>query len=185
MATAAALANRTFVRRILGAAVLDRSIFEEVEADRHATAQAVVVVLLSSAAAGLGARGFGGSGLIAVGFFGVVALMAWAAWSLITFEIGVRILPDVDTRADVGELLRTIGFATAPGMLRVFGAVPGATIPIFAITAVWMLAAMVVAVRQALDYRTTGRAIAVCSLGWLFAIGFALLFGVLFGPRVS
>ena len=72
-------------------------------------------------------------------------------------------MPEPQTRADVGELLRTIGFASAPGMLRVFGIVPGATIPAFAITAVWMLAAMIVAVRQALDYQSTSRAVAVCA----------------------
>jgi hypothetical protein len=94
-------------------------------------------------------------------------------------------LPDVDTRADVGELLRTIGFATAPGILRVFGVVPQLTIPVFILTALWMLAAMIVAVRQALDYMTTRRAVAVCALGWLFAVGFAVLFGLFFGSRVS
>ena len=117
-------------------------------------------------------------------FFSAVALMAWAAWSLVTYEIGVRILPDTNTRADVGELLRTIGFATAPGILRIFGLVPGLGVAVFVISAVWMLAAMIVAVRQALDFTSTRRAVAVCGLGWLFAIGFAVLFGVFFGPRV-
>src|SRR6185503_7596848 len=113
-------------------------------------------------AAGVGARGFGPHGIAAIAAFAAIALVAWTAWSLVTFEIGVRLMPDVDTRADLGELLRTIGFATAPGVLRVFAVVPVLAWPMFALTAVWMLAAMVVAVRQALDYRTTRRAIAVC-----------------------
>jgi len=142
------------------------------------------VVLLSSVSAGLGAQGFGARGLVTVLFFSAVALMAWAAWSLVTYEIGVRILPDTNTRADVGELLRTIGFATAPGILRIFGLVPGLGVAVFVISAVWMLAAMIVAVRQALDFTSTRRAVAVCGLGWLFAIGFVVLFGVFFGPRV-
>jgi hypothetical protein len=82
-------------------------------------------------------------------------------------------------------LLRTTGFAAAPGILRIFGIVPGLGVPVFIISAVWMLAAMVVAVRQALDFTGTRRALAVCGLGWLFAIGFAVLFGMLFGPRLS
>ena len=110
--------------------------------------------------------------------------MAWAAWSLVTSRSGSRILPDTNTRADVGELLRTIGFATAPGILRIFALVPGLSVAVFVISAVWMLAAMIVAVRQALDFTSTRRAVAVCGLGWLFAIGFAVLFGVFFGPRV-
>jgi hypothetical protein len=180
-----ALANGTFVRRLLGASTLDPETFEEVEADRGATTQALGVVLLSSVSAGLGAQGFSGRGLAAVVFFSAVALMAWAAWSLVTYEIGVRVLPDVNTRADIGELLRTTGFATAPGILRIFAVVPGLAIPVFVVTAIWMLAAMIVAVRQALDYTTTRRAVAVCGLGWLFAIGFAVLFGLFFGPRIS
>jgi predicted MFS family arabinose efflux permease len=70
-------------------------------------------------------------------------------------------------------------------MLRIFGVVPGATVPAFAITSVWMLAAMVVAVRQALDYQSTGRAIAVCVFGWSLAIAFALAIGLMFGPTLS
>ena len=69
--------------------------------------------------------------------------------------------------ADVGQLMRTIGFASTPGLVRVFGFIPGVTIPAFTVSSIWMLLAMVVAVRQALDYKRTGRAVAVCVLGWL------------------
>jgi hypothetical protein len=185
MADASALRERTFFRRLVGAALLDSATYEEIEADRTATRQAMAVVLLSSLSAGLGVRGFGESGLLPLIFFSALAFMAWAAWSLVTYQIGVRILPEPTTRADVGELLRTIGFATAPGILRILGLVPGIGVPVFVISALWMLAAMIVAVRQALDFTTTRRAVAVCGLGWLFALGFALLFGLLFGPRVS
>ena len=118
-------------------------------------------------------------------FISAVSLIAWAAWALLTYQIGVRLMPEAETRADVGELLRTIGFAAAPGMLRIFGIVPGAAIPAFAITAIWMLVAMIVAVRQALDYKSTARAVAVCGLGWALAIGIAVGLGLVFGPTVS
>jgi hypothetical protein len=62
---------------------------------------------------------------------------------------------------------------------------PGLTIPSFAIAAVWMLVAMIIAVRQALDYTSTARAVAVCGVGWVLAITFAILFGVFFGAHVS
>jgi hypothetical protein len=106
-------------------------------------------------------------------------------WALLTYEIGTRVMPEAQTRADVGELLRTIGFAAAPGMLQIFGVVPGASIPAFAITGVWMLVAMIVAVRQALDYTSTARAVAVCCLGWALALVFAIGLGLAFGPTVS
>ena len=175
----------SFLQRLIGAAALDSAIYEEVEADRAATGQALTVIILSSLAAGVGSRGLGGATIPNAAFFALVSLMAWGAWALLTLQIGGRVLPEPQTSVDVGELLRTTGFAAAPGILRVFGILPGVTIPVFVITAVWMLAAMVVAVRQALDYRSTGRAIAVCVLGWALAIAFAVALGFFFGPAVS
>jgi hypothetical protein len=177
--------TNSFVQRLIGAMALDSTIYEEVEADAGATGQACAVVILSSLAAGLGARGLGGISLPNITFVSIVALMAWAAWALVTYQIGTRILAEPQTRADVGELLRTIGFASAPGMLRVFGIIPNVTIPAFAIAAVWMLLAMIVAVRQALDYQSTARAIAVCGLGWVLALAIAVALGLVFGPTVS
>src|SRR5437588_12216008 len=177
--------TNTFVQRLLGAISLDVAIYEEVEADRGAMGQALITVALSSLAAGIGARGLGGTSAANIGFISVVSLLAWAAWALLTFEIGGRPMPQPQTRDDVGELLRTIGFASAPGLLRVFGILPGVTIPVFAVTAVWMLAATIVAVRQALDYTSPGRAIAVCALGWALALAFAIGIGLMFGPTVS
>ena len=178
----------TFPHRLLGASVLDVDTYEEVEADRGATAQALVVVLASSLAGGIGSTGFSASGaplVPGVIFWSAVTLMAWAAWALLVFEIGGRLLPEPETRVDVGELLRTIGFSSAPGMLRVFGVVPMLALPVFALTTLWMLVAMIVAVRQALDYQSTARAIGVCALGLAFAVLIAFALGFFFGPTVS
>jgi hypothetical protein len=178
-------APNTFTQRLIGAMALDSTIYEEVEADRTATGQALGIVLMSSLAAGIGSRGLGGTTLPGIAFISMIALIAWAAWALVVFQIGARLLPEPQTRADVGELLRTIGFASAPGLLRVLGIMSAATIPVFAITAVWMLAAMIVGVRQALDYRSTTRAIVVCGLGWALAVALAIVLGLFFGPTVS
>jgi hypothetical protein len=171
--------------RLIGAMALDPVIYEEVEADRGATTQAMIVVVLSSLGAGIGSRGFGSGSLTSIVFISAVALIAWAAWALVTYEIGTRVMPEPQTRSDLGELLRTIGFSAAPGMLRIFGIVPGASVAAFAITAVWMLCAMVVAVRQALDFTSTARAVGVCLLGWALAIGIAVALGLIFGPTLS
>ena len=181
----ATTATNSFVQRLIGAMALDVAIYEEVEADPAATTQAFAVVVLSSLAAGFGARGLGGGSLENITFISIIALLAWAAWALVTFEIGSRLLPEPQTEVDVGQLLRTIGFASTPGLLRVFAIIPGVTVPAFAISAVWMLCATVVAVRQALDYTSTARAIAVCGLGWALAIAMAIVLGVFFAPTVS
>jgi hypothetical protein len=164
---------------------LDPPIYEEIERDTRATGQAMLVVLLSSLSAGIGAFGWGTGSLRGTLFVSALALVGWAVWAVITYVIGTQLLPEPQTHADVGQLLRTIGFAAAPGMLRVFGAVPGATVPAFAITTVWMLAAMIVAVRQALDYTSTMRAVAVCVIGWTLAFGLAVGLQLIFGPTVS
>ena len=171
--------------RLIGAISLDPPIYEELEADRTGNAQAFAVVVLSSLATGLGSRGARDISVNGVLFFTAVALLVWLAWALLTFEIGYRLMPQPQTRADVGELLRTTGFASAPGLFRIFGVMPGARWPVFAATAVWMLLAMIVAVRQALDYTSTGRAVAVCVLGWVLALALAVVLGLVFGPTVS
>ena len=174
-----------FVRRLIGAAVLDVATYEEVEADVRATPQALAVVVLSAMAAGLGARGFGPQQTSSLFMAAIAALLAWAAWALLTFEIGARLLPERDTQADVGQLLRTIGFASAPGILRVAGIFPAFARPVFAITAIWMLLAMIVAIRQALDYTSTLRAVAVCGIGWVLTLIIVGILGLFALPALS
>jgi hypothetical protein len=179
--------GQRFVRRIVGAALLDAATYEDVEADRGATTQALAVVVLSSLAAGIGARGAAGGPATLTFFAGasVIALLAWAAFALVTFEVGSRVLPAPDTRVDVGELLRTLGFAAAPGLFQIFGALPGVMVPAFSLALVWALAASVVAVKQALDYTSTARALAVCGLAWILSLAVAMVLGLVFGPTLS
>lgn len=175
----------TFSRRLLGAMRLNVSTYEEIEADRRATGQALLVVALSSVAGGLGATGITGGGPSGLIFGTLAALVGWLAWATLIYIVGARLYPEPQTRADVGELLRTIGFASAPGLFRVAGLVPGLDWPIYVATSVWMLAAMVIAVRQALDFTTTTRALAVCAGGWLLVLVIAVVMGVVFGPTVQ
>jgi hypothetical protein len=164
----------TFVERMIGAAKLDVRTYEEVEADRTATPQALAVVVLAAVAGGIGA----GAGLRGLVLGSVLGLVGWAVWAWLIYFIGTRWLPEPDTHADTGELLRTIGFATSPGLLRVVGIVPILGPLVTIVTAVWTLVAMVVAVRQALDYRSTGRAVGVCIIGWLVQVAIFLVLGL-------
>jgi len=169
-----------FVRRMLGAALLDSHVYEEVEADHSANGQAAWVVVLSAVAAGIGSianQGWGG-----VLWYTVAALVGWYLWAAIAFAIGTRLLPGPYTRADLGELLRTIGFSSAPGVLRILAIFPPIAGLVFLISTLWMLVAMVVAVRQALDYCTTRRAIAVCAIGFPFYAVTLALSLILLGP---
>jgi hypothetical protein len=173
-------AAKAFGRRLLRAALLDAELYEEVEADRRATGQAAAVVVLAAAAAGIGAfENHGASGIL---WYTGAALAGWYAWALVAWQIGTRLLPEPATRADHGELLRTIGFSCAPGILRIFALVTPIAGPVFLICTLWMLVAMVVAVRQALDYQGTLRAVAVCAIGFpVYAVVLAVSL-LLLGP---
>ena len=173
-----------YLDRIVRAAKLDVSLYEEVEADKGAMSQAMGVVVLSSVAAGIGSIGSMGIKGIIIG--AITALIAWYIWAYITYFIGAKILPEPQTKADHGELLRTIGFSSSPGLLRILAIIPGIGGIIFMIASVWMLVAMVIAVRQALDYQSTLRAVSVCMIGWVIqAIILMILFAVFGGgyPR--
>ncbi len=159
----------SFTARVIGAAKLDSSIYEEVEHDSSAMGQAVGVVLLSSVAAGIGSMLYMDLGTaLVVG--SVAALLGWLIWAFLTWLIGTKLLPEAQTEADIGQLLRTVGFASAPGILRFLGVIPGIGALLVLVCDVWMLAAMVVGVRQALDYTSTWRALGVCIIGWLVLI---------------
>ena len=154
--------------RMVRAAKLDASLYEEVEADRGALGQATAVVVLASVAAGFATFARGGVG----GFlFGTIAALAgWYVWAFLTYWIGTRFLPEPQTQADYGDLLRTIGFSSSPGVIRVLGVIPGLTGLVFLVASIWMLVAMVIAVRQALDYTGTLRAVGVCLIGWIVQV---------------
>ena len=172
----------SFNDRLIGAAKLDVKIYEEVEADRGALNQAMGVVILSSAAAGVGIIGTAGVKGILMGT--IVALIAWFVWAYLTYFIGTKILPEPQTKADLGELLRTIGFSSSPGISRILGIIPGLGGIIFAVAGIWMLIAMIVAIRQALDYQSTWRAVGVCVIGWIIqGLIMALMFSIFGGTQ--
>ena len=156
----------SFTDRIVGAASLNPRTYEEVETDKSSMGQAMTVVVLSSIAAGLGT----GGGILGVIAGAIMALVAWFIWAFVTYVIGTKLLPQPQTQADIGQLLRTTGFAASPGLLRILTIIPGLGSIIGFVISVWMLATMVVAVRQALDYTSTLRAVGVCIIGWLLLV---------------
>jgi len=141
-----------YVYRLFGAAVLDASIYEGIEADPSANR---------------------------------LALATWVAWALLVFQIGGRMMPAPETRTSVSELMRTIGFAAAPGLLQVFAVFPRMTVPVFAAAWLWIFAATVTAVRHALDYESLPRTLVVCALAAAMPVAMAIVLGVMFGPTVS
>ena len=163
---------------MVGAAQCNVATYEEVEHDKTALGQAFVVVALSGLAAGIGALNTGDVTMFLGG--ASRAILSWVIWALITYLIGTKLLPEPSTQADLGQLLRTTGFAAAPGVLRILGIVPLLSGPINFIIPIWMLATMIIAVRQALDYSTTMRAFGVVVSGYIFVLGAILAISTLF-----
>ncbi len=169
----------SFQDRMIGAAMLNVSTYEEVEADTGAFQQAMTVVVLSSVAAGIGAIRDGG--ITGIVMSTVLALVGWFIWAGLSFVIGTKLIPEPQTQSDMGELLRTLGFASAPGILRIFGFIPILGGLITLVATFWMLATTVIAIRQALDYQSTGRAIAVCVIGFLVYFVIVMVLGGMLG----
>jgi hypothetical protein len=168
----------SITERMIGAARLDPKTFEEVEADTTATPQAMTVVVLASLAAGIGALN---QGVLAIVLTVIASLVGWFIWAGVTYLVGTKILPEPQTKTDMGQLLRTIGFAASPGLLRVVGIIPVIGVFLNFVISIWMLIAFVIAVRQALDYTSTGRAVGVCVIGWLIYIVVMIAVGTVFG----
>ena len=158
---------------MIRAAKLDVNFYEKVEADKGSFGQAMAVVVLSSIAAGIGSVGQAGVAGILTGT--IAALIGWFIWAYLTYFIGTKFLAEPQTKADYGELLRTIGFSSSPGVIRILGIIPGLNVIVNLVAGVWMLVAMVVAVRQALDYNSTGRAVGVCIIGWIIQMVISVL----------
>ena len=156
--------------RMLGAARLNVHTYEEVEADKSATLQAILVVIIVSIAIGIGRLAVEGQPIR--GLLGglVYGLLSWALWVLVTYLLGTTVLKTSETHADWGELARTTGFAQTPGILVLFVFIPVIGSAIAVIGLIWRLVAMVVAVRQALDYQSTVRAVVVAVIGYIVAV---------------
>ena len=202
--------NSQFLDRMIRASKLDVSLYEEVEADQSTviikppiiidtafstnlsskfkiianktTLQAAGVVVLSSLAAGVGAISLGASNFLMAP---LLSLVSWYIWAYLIYLIGAKLFPEPTTNSDHGELLRTIGFSSAPGLIRVFGFTPELMSITFIGAAIWMLVAMIIAVRQALDYQSTWRAIGVVVIGFLTQAIFLVMILRLFGPSPS
>jgi hypothetical protein len=180
----------SLVQRMIRAARLDNGLYEEVEADRTATGQAATAVVIVAIAGAIGQglsvalQGQGGVLGILLAAIGaaVGSLLGWVIWSYVSHFIGTRFFGGT---ADPGELLRTIGFAQAPGVLNILIFVPaiGAVIPF--VTMIWSLVAGVIAIRQALDF-DTGKAILTAVIGAIFFfIVFVIITAVIAGLLVA
>jgi hypothetical protein len=154
-------ADQTLIGRMIRAARLDPRLYAEVQADETTIGQAASIVLLAAFAGGINYPGapflilFGGL---------LAALIGWVLFAYVIYLIGTKLLPEPQTKANFGALLRVMGFANAPGVVKLLGIVPELRALVFFVAMVWVLVATVTAVRHALSYKSSWRAIGVCAI---------------------
>ena len=177
--------SKSLINRMVRAAKLDVHLYEEVEADSTATKQALLAVIIVSVLGGIGTGISGimlGEGPLNFlwGLLGgiAVALVGWLAWAYLTWLIGTKLLKGPQTSATVGELLRTVGFAQSPGVFRLLVFIPFVGGIIHLAVMIWTLIAVVISVRQALDF-STWRALGTCIIGWLVYVVIMILVSLL------
>lgn len=171
----------TFQERVIGALTLQASTYEEVERDQSAMSQALIVVVAGSVSNGIGWIHYGGlSGIIRGA---LVSLIGWAIASALIWAIGTKVMPGPKTEADVPQVMRTLGFAAAPNLLGFLTIVPLLGWLLTFALIVWGLAATVVAVREALDYDDTMKAVVVCVIAWVVSLVVMSLLLASFGLR--
>jgi len=172
-------AHRSLVQRMIGAAMLDASVYEEVEADRGATGQAAAVVAIVAVCAAIGNYGHGGKGVIGAI---VGAFLGWLIMSGLTYVIGTKLFGGT---ADMGEMLRTLGFAQSPGVIAILGIIPILGRLVVIAVAIWQLVTAIVAIRQALDF-DTGKAVATAVIAWVVVwVVMAVIFAMLLGTALA
>jgi hypothetical protein len=176
-------ADQTLIGRMIRAARLDPRLYAEVEADVAATGQAASVVLLAAFAGGIN---FPNAPFLIL-FGGLLAaLFGWVLFAYVIYLIGVKLLPEPETKADFGALLRAMGFANAPGVVKLLGIVPELRVLAFFVAMVWVLVATVTAVRHALAYKSPWRAIGVCAIPLLASqlLLFAVVSSITESPEI-
>ena len=171
--------------RLLGVLVLDPIAFEDIEADRRAAMQSVIVVAAVCLSGGFAAAGLDIADTAAFASGIVMALGAWLVWVSVIAALGTIALAEPQTKSDVPELLRVLGYAAAPGVFIAFAALRPAAPFVLGIVTLWMIAAAVLGLRQALDYRSTLRAVAVCVIAWVLSFGVMAAIATIFTSPVS
>ena len=160
-----------FFNRVFRSIKIDPDVYDEVQKDKTATLSAAIVVVMSSLAAGIAAKQLGASNFVLAP---ILSLLSWFVWAYIVYFVGVKLFPDAKTKTTHAALLRAIGFSSAPGIIRVFSFTPELMTVTFIGSALWMLACMVVAVRQTLNFKSLWKAFGVVVMSW-FVQAFALI----------
>ena len=178
------------VDRIMRAIRLDWTVFREIAADQNAMKDAAIIVILVSFLSAIGsATGLlvarAGAGTAILGFFNAWlisgVLIGWIGWAILTYFVGTMLFKG---STDIPEMMRVLGYASAPRLLGLLGFIPCVGWLISLAGWVLSLIAGVIAIREAMDFET-GNAIITVVISWLIAFVVSLLVNSIFGPGMA
>ncbi|MFH1414945.1 MAG: hypothetical protein ABIH89_02530 [Elusimicrobiota bacterium] len=166
---------KQLIARILRVLKLEDELYREVESVPDAISEAVIIVIISSIAAGIGS--LGKIGLTGIIIITLGSLVNWIIWAFLVYFIATNIIRGSRVYLSQGDFLRVVGFASAPGIIRILALLPGMYYIVHIIAHLWMIASMIVAVREVFMFEKTSGAVKVSIVGWVFMVLAAFVLG--------
>ena len=155
------------LQRIIGVLMLNAATYEEIEHDQNATMEAAIIVAVVAVLSGLINGIFGDSFITTFIFQVIMAFISWVIWSAVTFFVGTNLF---DGKADLGEMLRVMGYAQAPSIIPCLGFF-------------WTLATAFVAIRQGLDLDNS-KAAMTAIISFVLVLVISMVLGSIFGVGI-
>ena len=160
---------------------LQQPVFRTIARDPNATKQAAIVVAVVAIASAIGGADEGAGGIF-VGLIG--AFLGWLIYAGMAWFFGTNIFGTPTTVTNWESLLRTLGYAQAPGILSIFGFIPLLGWIAALVGGIWAIVTAIIAIRETLGFGT-GRAIITAIVAAIASAMVAAIIALLFGVGVS
>jgi hypothetical protein len=170
------------INRIFRVFRLDATVFREIAEDKGAMSQAAIVVVvvffLSAIGSAIGAA-IAGSGAILSFFVTLLmgVLISWLLWAVLTYFVGTLLFKG---KTDIPEMMRVLGFASAPNILGIFSAIPCVGWIAALAGGILALVAGVIGIREAMEF-DTGKAVITVLIAWVISFVITLIIGMIVG----
>ena len=154
-----------FLKLIYRSIRLDNSLYKDPKTFGDASLYYAGLIIILDGIAGA----FAVSSIYKTNIFltGVTAVLSWLVWAILIFVIGIKIFPDPGTESNFKKVLVTVGLAHAPGLLRFFAVIPDLVIPIVFFTQFWIFAALVIGIREVLNFKSNFKSFGVVLIAFL------------------
>ena len=102
-----------------------------------------------------------------IGISGLTAILTWLVWAIFIYVIGVKIFPEKESKVPFKQVLRAVGYAHAPGLIRFFAVTPDLILPIIFLTQFWIFASLIISTKQILNLKSNLKSFGIIFLSFL------------------